>query len=225
MLIRSLLFSPEDESGSRGGTGSPPSSSGATSSNGVDDDDNNDSKNQFVSRDAYERLQKDLVKFKNRFKEVASKNNEYESDLKQREEQKLLEEKRFQELIENQKKEIEGLKGAIGSYETQQMEAKKYSAFTKAVGNRIPDKFLPVIPLDQIKMVDGEIDNDSLKEVAGNFLSTYPEIFKGSSGSTPGDYPKGGAKKMSKAEYIAQGRVKGSKWMQQQIRSGNVDFG
>jgi hypothetical protein len=222
MILRSKLYSPAGEGGDQGGAGSHQSTSSATSDNRVDDD--SDEKPKFVSRDAYERLQKDLVKFKGRYRESESKINEFEADRKAREEAKLMEEKNFQELIAKKEQEINELKGTVGSYQARDTEAAKYNAFTDAVGQRIPDKFLPVIPFDEIKIIDGEIDKDQVKEVAGNFLSTYPEIFKRSSAGTPGDFPTGTAKKMSKAEYIAQGRVKGAKWMQQQVKLGNVEF-
>lgn len=224
MILRSQLFSPEGEIGASGsGAGSHQSTSSAASDNRVDDD--SDEKPKFVSREAYERLQKDLVKFKGRYRESESKINEFEADRKAREEAKLMEEKNFQELIAKKEQEINELRGTVGSYQARDMEATKYSAFTDAVGQRIPDKFLPVIPLDEIKLIDGEVDKDQVKEVAGRFLSTYPEIFKKTSPTMPGDFPQGTAKKMSKAEYVAQGRVKGSKWMQQQVKLGNVDFG
>jgi len=224
MFLRSQFFSPEGEDGASGsGAGSHQSTSSATSSNRVDDDND---KGSSVPREAYERLQKDLVKFKSRARDFESKNNQYESDAKARAEAKLLEEKEFQKVIEQKEQEIKELRGTVDNYHVRDEEAAKYSAFTNAVGKRIPDKFLPVIPLDEISITDGEIDPAQVKDVAGKFMSTYPEIFRTSSGAMPGDFPAGkGSKKLSKAEYIAQGRVKGAKWMQQQVKSGNVDFG
>jgi len=224
MKIRSRLCSPAGESGDEGGAGSNTSStSSATSDNRVDD--NNDDKGKFVTREAYERLQRDLVKAKGRFKEAESKKNEYESEAQRRAEAKLLEEKEFQKVIDKKNEEIEGLNSTIGQYKTRDVEANKYSAFVKAVGQPVPDKFLPVIPLNEIEVDEsGNVDPEQVKQVAGAFQSTYPEIFKRSN-TTPGDFPKGAPKKMSKAEYVAQGKKKGSKWMQAQVKAGAVDFG
>jgi len=224
MILRSKFFSPADGSGQPGegaGSNTPPAS--GQSSSGSVADENND-KNQFVSREAYERIQKDLHKFKTRARDSESKNNEYETDAKARAESKLLEEKNFQQVIDTKNQEIEALNGTIGKFQIRDEQAAKYSALTDAIGQRIPDKFLPVIPLDDIKIVDGQIDPDNLKDVAGRFKTDYPEIFKRASSGIPGEFPQGTSKKMSKAEYEAQGRVKGSKWMQQQHREGNVDF-
>jgi len=224
MFTRSKFLSPVDGDGQpEGGFGSstPPASS-QTSSNSVDDDEND--KGKFVSRESYERMQKDLHRFKSRARESESKNNEYETEAKARAETKLLEEKNFQQVIDTKNKEIEELNGAISNFRVRDEQAAKYSALTDALGQRVPDKFLPVIPLDDIKFVDGQIDLDNLKEVAGRFKTDYPEIFKRPSSSAPGDFPQGTSKKMSKSEYEAEGRAKGSKWMQQQIRQGNVDF-
>lgn len=225
MILRSKLFSPADEGGDSGsGAGSnQPGASSTTSDNRVDDD--NDDKGKFVTREAYERLQKDLVKFKGRYKESESKRTEYESEAKQRAEAKLLEEKEFQKVIDQKNQEIEGLMSTIGQYKTRDVEAAKYSAFVGAIGQKVPDKFLPVIPLDKIEVDEqGNVDAEQVKQVAGEFQSTYPEIFR-TTQTTPGDFPRGKApKKMSHEEYKAQGRVKGAKWMQQQVKLGNVDF-
>ena len=158
MFLRSQFFSPADEIGGSGsGAGSHQSTSSATSDNRVDGD-SSDEKPKYVSRDAYERLQRDLVKFKGRFRESESKINEFEAERKAREESQLLEDKKYQELIAQKESEINELKGTVDNYRVRDQEAAKYSAFTNAVGKRIPDKFLPVIPLDEISMVDGEID-------------------------------------------------------------------
>jgi len=223
MILRNRLLMPVVSDGDHGdGAGTSKSTSSATSDDGVDDDQ--DEKPKFVSREAYERLQRDLVKFKGRFREADSKLNEFESDKKAREEAKLLEEKKFQEIIEQKELKIKELMGTVDNYQIRDQQAKKYTALTSAIGKKIPDKYLPVIPLDEIQIVDGEIDSDQVKEVAGRFLSTYPEIFKTVSSDMPGDFPKGKAKKMSLDEFKAQGRVKGSRWMREQRNAGNVDF-
>jgi hypothetical protein len=224
MILRSKLCSPAGEGGDEGAGSNTPSTGSAASDNRVDDEINDD-KGKFVTREAYERLQRDLVKAKGRYKTAESKNNEFETEAQQRAEAKLLEEKEFQKVIDNKNQEIEGLKSTIGQYKTRDIEANKYSAFVKAIGEPVPDKFLPVIPLNQIEVDEGgNIDPEQVKKVAGQFQSTYPEIFKRSN-STPGDFPKGSPKKMSRAEYEAQGKKKGSKWMQAQVKAGAVDFG
>jgi hypothetical protein len=223
MILRSKYHSPEGEGGSTGSSAgsNQPSSSGASSDGSADANSSG-----FVTREAYERLQADLVKYKGRFREADSKNNEYESKEKLRHEEKLLEEKKFQELFENQKKQIDELSNRISGYQNREVQAAKYSALTESLGARIPDKFLPVIPLDEIKVTDGEVDLESVKEVAARFKTEYSEIFAPvKSKDRMGDFPSGSSGKMSVDKFKTLGKQKGAKWMQQQLKNKAVDFG
>lgn len=222
LLSRSKYFSPADEGGdTSGGTGSnQPSPSGANSNGSADAEGSG-----FVPKEAYDRLMADLVKYKGRYREADSKINEYKSQEQLRAEEKLLEEKKYQELIENQKKQIGELNDQIGSFKNQQVQAAKYRALVDELGTPVPDKFLPVMPFDEIKVIDGELDMESVKDVAARFKINYSEIFTTKTKDRMSDFPGGSSGKMSVEKYKALGRVKGAKWMQEQLRKRSVDFG
>jgi len=222
MILRSKYLSPADEGGDASGSAgsNQPSPSGANSNGSAGADSSG-----FVSKEAYERLQADLVKYKGRYREADSKINEYQSQEKLRNEEKLLEEKKFQELIENQKKQISELSDQIGSFKNQQIQAAKYRALIDELGTTVPDKFLPVMPFDEVKVIDGELDMESVKDVAARFKTTYSEIFTSKVKDRMGDFPSGSSGKMSIDKFKTLGKQKGAKWMQQQLKNKAVDFG
>lgn len=206
MFTRNLYQSPAGDDGA-GSAGKQDTASQSPA--GDPDDSSGDSGNKFVSAEAYERIQSDMVKWKKRARENEAKVNEWESEKKSREENKALEEKRYLELLEQQKAENETLKSNLGALEKNWQDAQKYSEINRHLGNNFDQQYAGLIPFEEIEVTeDGKVDPESAKRVAEGFKQKHPRLFMSPSTQPPGHYPNGSGKKISASEFAQLGSSK-----------------
>jgi hypothetical protein len=134
----------------------------------------------FVSREAYERAIDEVKTFKAKYREESAKNNEFESQRKQAEEQKLLEEKKYLELIENLKREKEQLTGTNQQFQTERENFRKMNAVLSSLQERginIESKYYDYLPIDKISFDDdGMIDGSTLSSAVDGFVKEHPRL-------------------------------------------------
>lgn len=139
--------------------------------------------NDFVRKQAYEEVSRDMHKFKNRLKEEAARAAEYEARLKALEEEKLIEQKKFEELYQREKKQREQAESARNQEKNLYLRAVKLSALKAELGN-VKDVYLSHADIDGIEIrEDGSLSSESVKAVADKFRQEHPTLIPKQSGS------------------------------------------
>ncbi len=136
-----------------------------------------ESKEAYVRRQAYEEMQKDMHKFKDRSKEAEARAAEYEAKLKSIEEQKLKDEQRYQELYEREKQERAKAQEHLENERQVYMRAVKLNALKTELGGNIKDEYLSHASVDSISINDdGTLSSESVREVANKFRQDHPML-------------------------------------------------
>lgn len=139
--------------------------------------DSSESKEQFVSRKAYEEVTRDMHKNKQKAKELEAAFNELQAQLKAQEEAKMHEKEQWKELFEKREAELEQERQRARQIEQRHMKSVKVSALKSELGANIRDEYLQFAPLDSIVLgEDGSIDKDSLREVANSFRKEHGQL-------------------------------------------------
>lgn len=139
--------------------------------------ENQNQQEQYVSRQAYEEVTKDMHKFKRTAKELEAARNEYEAKLKQIEEEKLAEQQRWKELYEKRNEEIEAVKAEAQQKESAYLNSVKKSALKQELGGKIKDAYLVHADLSSIEFNDdGTLNMDSVHEAANRFREEHGEL-------------------------------------------------
>lgn len=156
---------------------------------------------QYVPRKSYEEVVKDLHKFKSRWKETEAKISEYDAKLKAHEEAKLKEQQKWQELYERAKKEKEQTLQERQREKELYFNAVKKSALKSELGGKIKDVYLNHADIQAIELTEnGEINPESLRNVANKFRQDFPELIPASGSSNiTGRAPQDTAPKTEKA--------------------------
>jgi hypothetical protein len=203
MFRRNSFLAPVDETPSGGAGGDTSQSPAGNSESGSADE------SKYVPVDAYKRIQADLKKWKDRARENESKVNAWEAEKSQQADQKAIEEKRFQEVLEKQKAENEALKSQLGEYESSWQKAQKYNAVAQFLGNDFDSKYADLIDFNSIEVEeDGSVNVETAKQTAERFKQEHPRLFLNPSRQTPGHYPNGGGSKLSANEFNRLGSSK-----------------
>ena len=118
---------------------------------------------EFVKRQAYEEVASDMIKYKHQRKELQARVNEYEAKIKAIEENKLVEEKRFQELYEREKQAREQAEAARNKEKDLYIRSVKMSALKSELGGNVKDEYLQFASIDSIEVSeDGLLSSESL---------------------------------------------------------------
>lgn len=173
-------------------------------------------KNQdFVSREAYERAIDEVKQVKNKYRDASAKLNEFELIQKQAEEQKLLDEKNYLELIENLKVEKTNLENTNKQYITERENFRKMNAVLSQLQDRginIESKYYDYLPIDSVSFdEDGKIDGTSLAGAVDNFVKEHPRLVLPSARILPNNKSENGGTQISVEEWKKLGPVERSK--------------
>jgi hypothetical protein len=164
------------------------------------------SKSETVSREAYN---KTLTNEKNLRKErdaLAAKVAEFETSLQTDAEAKLIAEKKYVDVIEQQKKQIAELTGKTQTLLQDATDSRKLTSFLSLIqekGVQVEAKYFNLVPIDSIQFSqDGTIDHTSVAEAVSNFQKEHPKLL-GQSTTFPPNSKTGGTvgKKMSMDEW------------------------
>lgn len=160
-------------------------------------------KEQYVKREAYEGVTKDLHKNKSKVKDLAAKVAQLTAEKNASAEERLAEEKRWEELYRKRDSEMKELQDAISEREHNYLEAVKKNALKQELGGKIKDDFLVHAELNSIQFnEDGTLDKDTLHEVANSFRESYPELIPVVNDSNP-------TGPSSPSNFTAEEKVKG----------------
>ena len=138
-------------------------------------------KEAFVSKKAYEDVSRDMHRFKQKNKELEATVNEFKSQLKAQEEQKMQEQEQWKELYQKREAELEQARREADSQRNQYLNAAKLSALKQEIGANVRDEYLKFAPLDSIAFnEDGTIDRDSVREAANSFRKEHGQLIPNS---------------------------------------------
>jgi hypothetical protein len=143
---------------------------------------------QFVKKQAYEEVSQDMHKFKMRAKEAEARAAEYEARLKAQEEAKLMDEKRFQELYEREKKQREDAERTSKKERELYLRAVKLTALKSELGP-VKDEYLTHAEIDKIELnADGSLSSESVRQVANNFRQNHAQLLPTQAGGNITSY-------------------------------------
>ena len=134
------------------------------------------SKEEFVQRKAYEDVSRDMHKYKDRNKEFQAKLAEAETKLKMIEEDKLVQQEKFKELYENERKQRMEREKTFEQKEKGYYDSLKKTALRSELGN-INATYLIHADLSAIELLDdGTLSSESVHEVANRFRQDHPML-------------------------------------------------
>ena len=140
--------------------------------------------NDFVKRSAYEEVSKDMHKYKAALKEEAAEKARLAAELKAREENEMLEQKRFEDLYAREKEERAKLEQTLQQNQEHLVNSVKKTALLRELGD-IDPKYLKHANLEGIEVRDdGTISSESVLSVANKFREENPALVPGTSSAT-----------------------------------------
>lgn len=113
------------------------------------------------------------------FEAIKAKADELERQLSKINEEKAIEEGRWQDLYQAEKERHTATTQKLEQLDSSFKKNVKVNAFKQAVGGLAKDSYVKHIELDKIKVDDeGNVDTSSLKSYAEEFRNQYPELLK-----------------------------------------------
>lgn len=181
-----------------------------------------------ISYETYEKTLNQEKSLRKRLQETQERLLIFENEQKTVQEQKLLDEKRHLEFIEQLKREKAEALEKAQRLERDQTDFRKLNAamgLLQEKGIQLEAKYLGLLPLDQIQLTDeGGIDHNSVAGAVDMFAKEHPRLTLPASKFLPNDKTGNSAQKMSvdewkrlpykeKQEAMKSGRVNHSfKW-------------
>jgi hypothetical protein len=145
----------------------------------------------FVSKNAYEEVSRDMHKYKASVKEMQAKVAEYETRLKREEEAKLIEQQRYEELYRKEQEQRQQLESKLKQNREQLVKSVKMTALQRELGD-IKPKYLAHADLDAIVVhEDGTLSSESVMAVANKFREENPELVPSKANSNLTDFSAG----------------------------------
>ncbi len=114
-----------------------------------------------------------------KLKEAADKLAKYEADEKAKADAQLLAEKRHEEIIANQKAEIEKLTNSFGQVKVEIANSLKRQALEREIGGFAHPDYASFAKLDSIELLeDGSVDATSVGNEAKRLRESHPHLLK-----------------------------------------------
>ncbi len=162
-------------------------------------------KPESVSYETYKKTVEAERSLRQKLKEREEKLLEFENEKRSIEEQKLLDEKKHVEFIENLKRQNAELEHRAKSLESEQKDFRKLNAamgLLQEKGIQLESKYLGLLPLDSIQLTDdGAIDFTSVAEAVTTFQKEHPRLTAPAKAFLPNDKSGSSAQKMSVDEW------------------------
>jgi len=134
-------------------------------------------KTDYVAKNAYEEVSKDMHKYKSQLKEAEAARNAAEAALKAVEDQKLIDQNRFEELYNQEKQKSEEAMNKMIKERQLYDRSVKVNALKAELGGKIKDDYLSFANLDNIEVLeDGTISSESVRTEANNFRQAHPQL-------------------------------------------------
>lgn len=149
-------------------------------------------KDDFVAKSAYEEVSRDMHKYKSTNKELTARLNELETQIKTSTETKMQEEKRYEELYQNERANREKAENALKNTNEHYIKSVKMTALMRELGGTIKPKYLQHADLEAIEVRDdGTLSSESLTAVANKFRQENPELVPSASAGNINDAAPG----------------------------------
>jgi len=137
-------------------------------------------KSDFVSKDFADKVLTEKKNFQRKYTEAMAELNEFRSQQKAQAEQKMLEEKKFSELIDQQKSRISELESLNSQHLQEKTDFRKMNAALNLLqqkGVNLESKYMGLVHIDKIQLSEsGEIDATSVAEVVDSFQKEHPRL-------------------------------------------------
>lgn len=138
-------------------------------------------KKDFVSHDSYVKAVGEAKRAKQKLAEANARLAEFDEQVKQQKEAKLLEEKNFTELLGQKNAEIERLSAENQSHINDKLDYRKLNAAVSLLqqkGINIDPKYMGLLPIDNILISEesGEVVSDTVVNVVENFQKEHPRL-------------------------------------------------
>lgn len=158
-----------------------------------------------VSRETYLKTVDEAKTAKQKLRESNERLLVFETQQKALEEQKLLDEKKHVEYIDQLKREKAELVEKTSFLERDRTDSRKLNAamgLLQEKGISLEAKYLGLLPLDQINIGDdGSIDLTSVASVVQDFQKEHPRLTMPAKAFLPNDQSRNGAQMMSIEEW------------------------
>ena len=175
---------------------------------GVDDPQGGaegDKKTDYVKHSSYVQAIDEVKSVKGKLKGALAELNEYKVKEQQQKEQKLLDEQKHLEVIEQLKKQNDELIAQNSSHVKDKIDFRKMNAamgLLQSKGVNLESKYLGLLPLDEIEVTDsGDIDNNSVTKVVENFQKEHPRLTLPTAKLLPNQKPGSSVNKYSYEEW------------------------
>jgi hypothetical protein len=125
-------------------------------------------------------------------KNLKAKLAEFEAAKNKEDEQKMRTEKRFEELIVKKEESIKNLSDKLAAINNEMVTSLKSQALERELGGvKKPSYLKAFADFNAISLTaEGEVDVNSLKEVANKFRAEHPDLIKGVEKILPSGSPK-----------------------------------
>jgi len=158
----------------------PTTVGGANDTSGGAASENHEEKTEYVKRRAYESLLDESKAFKQKFRDTESELSELKAKLQADNEAKMLEEKKYVEVIDSLKTEKQKLEEMNLRHEQDKLDFRRTSAILGQLnkkGVNLESKYYDFLPLDQVGFdQDGNIDTTSLANATDAFVKEHPRL-------------------------------------------------
>lgn len=140
-----------------------------------------ESKEDFVSKKAYEEIKADMFKFKTQMKEIEAERNQLKADKDAVEREKLEEQGKWKELYEKQKQKLQETEANLSSSKNQFVDFHKKQAVISKLGGLKKDDYAKFIDTNAVDVQEnGKIDDSSVEAEVNRIKEQFPELIKGS---------------------------------------------
>lgn len=153
----------------------------------------NESKDDFVSKKAYQDVSNDMHKYKNDLRDAKAMLAQIKADKEVADKERLAEEGKWQELYESNQGELESLRSARKDEQNKFVDYHKKNSVLNKIGGFKRDEYNNFIDVESIKMnEDGSIDDETLTAEIDRVRQNYPELLKkASTTKLPNEAPGG----------------------------------
>lgn len=212
IILDRRKYAPEGADGGTGGSTSENPNPTENPSEGSSDGSGSkgSGKSEFVKREILDTYKSDLAKWKKKARENEDRLSAIDAEKASHEEQKLLEEKKYQELLEKRDAEIAELKGQhsdyeskLDSYKNREITGEKLSAFMDKADFKIDSKYLSFVDIDSIEIDEtGNVVASSVTDAVDKFRKEHPSLILGK-GRSPSHHQPGNeaSSKLTQREF------------------------
>ena len=160
-------------------------------------------KEDSVKYETYKKVLDQRKSDQARLKSIDEELNALKAEKASAEEARLAEQGKFQEMYEAEQLKAKALQESIDANNAREARRSKEEALRRELGPLRKPEYLNFADVESISMdADGNIDPESVKQVALRFKDSYADLIGDKAGGLPNGAPKEGSKGLTMAEYL-----------------------